>query len=71
VGVEEMESFIDIKKCLISAPTLVHPDYTKPFVLHTDASNYGIGAVLSQKDEAGNEHPIVYLSRTLTDAETH
>ena len=66
---EQSKSFDKIKDELISAPLLVHPNYEKPFYLYTDASNYGLGAVLSQKDDEEHEHPIVYLSRSLTPAE--
>jgi transposase InsO family protein len=48
---------------------LRHPDFTKKFILQTDASGYGLGAVLSQIFEDG-EHPIAYASRTLEDRET-
>ena len=63
------DSFSDIKTRLTSAPILAHPDYTKPFILHTDASTVGLGAVLSQLDSDKLEHPIIFLSRSLTDAE--
>jgi hypothetical protein len=68
---EQTKSFDKVKEKLISAPLLVHPDYTKPFYLYTDASNYGLGAVLSQKDEEDHEHPIIYLSRSLSPAESN
>jgi hypothetical protein len=49
-------------------PVLAFPDYSKPFVLYTDASDVGIGAVLLQKEEE-KFRAIRYLSRTLTPAE--
>ncbi len=41
----------------------------KPFVVATDASSQALGAVLSQHDEDGREHPVQYASRCLTPAE--
>ena len=55
--------------CLTSPPLMAYPDYEIPFVLHTDASQEGLGAVLYQKQQ-GRMHVIGYASRTLTPAET-
>ena len=46
------------------------PDFSKPFVLTTDASLDGISYILGQRDEAGREHVISYGGRSLRDAET-
>jgi ribonuclease HI len=59
----------ELKEKLTTAPILAHPDYTKPVIVHTDASTTGLGVVLSQKDNGQKEYPIVYLSRTLSPAE--
>ena len=48
---------------------LVHPHYDRQFILDTDASATGIGAVLSQLHDDGNEHVIAYGSRTLSKPE--
>jgi hypothetical protein len=48
---------------------LGYPDPHKPFVLDTDASGVGLGAVLSQLDADGNERVIAYYSRSLNSAE--
>jgi transposase InsO family protein len=64
-------AFRTLKEKLTTAPTLAHPDYERPFLLYTDASNTGLGAVLAQNDLQGKEHPIVYLSRTLTAPEAN
>lgn len=57
-------SFITLKQRLVETTTLSYPELNKPFILDTDASQYGIGAVLSQEIE-GTERPIAYFSRTL------
>ena len=49
-----------------SAPVLVFPDFDKPFLLETDASKEGLGAVLSQKQSDGWYHPIAFGSHSLT-----
>jgi len=54
-----------LKTNLASNPVMANPDYTKEFVLHTDACLYGIGATLSQYDEAGHLHPVAYYSKML------
>ena len=62
------EAFLCLKEALTTSPVLAYPDLSKQFVLDTDASSYGIGAVLSQKD-GETEHVIAYFSRTLSPAE--
>ena len=58
-------AFQELKRLLCSAPILASPDFDKPFILQTDASEYGVGAVLSQHDKHGRDHPIAYFSRKL------
>ena len=41
------------------------PDFDREFILQTDASDKGVGAVLSQFDDQGQEHPIAYFSKKL------
>ncbi|KAL0176575.1 hypothetical protein M9458_028905, partial [Cirrhinus mrigala] len=65
---EADEAFREIKKALTSEPVLRAPDFSCPFLLQTDASDTGLGAVLSQVQE-GEEHPVLYISRKLTSAE--
>ena len=48
---------------MVSAPALRNPDFSKPFLLQTDPSDYAIGAVLSQTFN-NKEHPIAFLSRS-------
>ena len=57
------------KEYLTSAPILALPDRTRPFILGTDASNCGIGAILSQCQSDGSEHVIAYASQLLTKPE--
>lgn len=58
-------SFEAIKDCLIQAPDLSSPDYSLSFVVQTDASSYGLGAVISQLDP-NSERVICYISRSLS-----
>lgn len=62
-------AFNRLRDVLGSAPCLRTPDYSKLFVLQTDASEVGIGAVLEQEHE-GEPHPVAFISRKLNDAET-
>ena len=59
-------SFSQLKQKLIEAPVLAYPDFTKPFVLETDASIHGLGAILSQINNDNMCHPIAYASRALS-----
>ena len=54
-----------LKEKILSAPVLVFPNFNKPFLLETDASKEGLGAVLSQKQDDGCYHPVAFGSRTL------
>lgn len=58
-----------LKSKLTSAPLLMTPDFSKPFVLLCDASLHGLGCVLAQKNEDGMELPIAYRSEKLTKAQ--
>ena len=55
-------------KCL-TAPVLAFADFKKPFLLETDASIEGLGAVLSQEQDDGRYHPVAYASRGLKGGE--
>lgn len=62
------QAFQRLKECLVSAPILTCPDFEQPFVVQTDASAYGLGAVLTQTHQ-GKEQVICFLSRSLTKQE--
>ncbi|GFW03201.1 retrovirus-related Pol polyprotein from transposon 17.6 [Trichonephila clavipes] len=61
-------AFEELKTRLSKNPVLYSPDFTKPFIIQCDASNLGIGVVLSQVCE-NEEHPIMFLSKKLSLAE--
>ena len=63
-------AFEHLKKLCISTPILAYPDYKLPFVLHTDSSSEGLGAVLYQKQN-GKLRVIAYASRSVSKAESH
>ena len=63
------EAFSTLKKHLSTPSVLVFPDFAREFVLDTDASNQGIGAVLSQIQSDGQEQVVVYASRLLSKTE--
>ena len=61
--------FQELKLKCITAPMLAFADFHKPFLLQTDASGDGLGAVLSQKQEDGHYHPVTYTSQGLKGGE--
>jgi Reverse transcriptase (RNA-dependent DNA polymerase)/RNase H-like domain found in reverse transcriptase len=75
-GSAQMNAFELLKTLMCRRPVLAQPDYTKPFILHTDASGYGVGAILLQEGDPNPErplkfrlHPIAYYSATFIPAE--
>lgn len=62
-------AFQKFAQILCKKPVLAVPDFTQQFILQTDASDIGLGAVLSQVKD-GVEHPILYLSRKMLPRET-
>ena len=60
-----LEVFKTLKKKCMTVPVLAFADLEKPFVLETDASGIGLGAVLLQEQEDGKLHPVAYASRAL------
>ena len=63
---EALEAFEALKQAGMNSPVLDFADYTKDCSLETDTSKEGLGAVLSQKQEDGQFHPVAYVSQVLT-----
>ena len=66
---EVWEAINILKGKVQSMPVLVFPDFNKPFLLETDASKEGLGAVVSQKQSDGRYHPVSFGSHSLTPSE--
>ncbi|XP_078238458.1 uncharacterized protein LOC144584971 [Pogona vitticeps] len=65
------EAFQRLKQALINYPVLRAPDFDREFIIYADASNSGVGTVLCQEGENGDQHPVSYLSRKLQKGERH
>ena len=68
-GEEQQQAFTTLKDLLCSATILRLPDFYRSFILITDWSQHGMGAVLSQLDIEGVEHPVCYASRSYNPVE--
>ena len=66
---ECQNAYLELKRRLMNPPILARPDYNKRFYLNTDYSKYAIAAVLSQRGDDGELHPVAYASRVLKNAE--
>ncbi|CAM4561587.1 unnamed protein product [Lepidochelys kempii] len=65
------KAFNKLKATLMSDPVLRAPDFDKPFLVTTDASERGVGAVLMQKGPDQEFHPVVFLSKKLSERESN
>ncbi len=63
------QAFTQVKAALCGGPLLHSPDFSLPFLLQTDASDRGLGAVLTQEIK-GEKRPVLYISRKLSKRET-
>ena len=68
-GQEQNQAFEKLKQALTKSTVIAHPDMNRPYVLHTDASDKAIGAVLSQRDDHGRERVVSYYSSKLSEAQ--
>ena len=64
------KAFCELKRRFSSAPILVLPDPSLPFTVEVDASEVGVGAILSQKAQDGKIHPCAFFSHRLSPAES-
>jgi hypothetical protein len=67
---ESQQSSLDkLKNEICDSVVLAYPDFTRPFILRTDSSDFAVGAVLAQKELDGHERPIAFASRSLSQTE--
>ena len=66
---EHQLAFDALKIVLTTAPVLGYPDFHREFILESDASLKGLGAVMPQQDNTGKVHALAYASRTLRPSE--
>ena len=59
---ECQEAFLKLRRCLVTTSVLAYPDFSRRFTLDTDASDTGIGAVLSQLDTDSRKRVVCYAS---------
>jgi len=64
-GQEQQQAYDTLKQQLCSEPVLRRADPSKQFILHTDWSQHGLGAVLAQLDDEGREYMVACASRSL------
>lgn len=69
-GDDQEAAFAELKRLLMTAPILRAPDYSKRFIVETDWSCLGYGAVLHQEGEGGAVYAVAFFSRSCTKAES-
>lgn len=67
-GTSQQKAFNTLRDALITEPVLAYPDFSKPFVVVSDASQEAVGGLLAQEID-GEERPIAYYSKTLNSAQ--
>jgi len=68
-GAAEQQAFDALKNTITSAPTLIFPSRSSLFHLECNASNFAMGAILSQQQEDGLFHPIGFMSKSFSNME--
>src|SRR5258708_36892818 len=68
-GAAKQQAFDALKSTITSTPMLTFPSKSSPFCLEGDASNFAMGAVLSQQQENGLFHLIGFMSKSFSDME--
>ena len=63
---DALGAFKAFKRTCLNTPVMAFADFSKPFLLETDTSKLGLGAVLSQKQTDGQYHLLAYMSHPLT-----
>ncbi len=65
-GTEQEQAFQRVKDLVAEEPVMLLPDPTKQYEMETDASNFAVGAQLSQRDGNGKLHPVAFFSKKLS-----
>ena len=65
LNADKLAVFLSLKRALCAGPQLEHPDLSKQFVVHTDASKFAVGTVPLQRSDDGKERPISFCSKKL------
>ena len=68
-GTPQQTAFETVKRDLTRAPVLALYDHSRETKLSTDASSFGLGAILSQCQATGEFKPVAYASRSMSSAE--